>query len=577
MEHVEHLSVLKDILVFLIAAGLIVPLLRAVRVPAVLGFILAGIALGPFGLGALREIWPFLDFLTLSNPEAAAPFAELGVLFLLFLLGLELSVERLWTLRRIVFGTGPFQVGASALVIGLIAHAFGLPAETAAMVGLALALSSTAIVMQLLIDARCATQPIGRTSLGVLLLQDLLVAPILIYVVFVSDGGEHNIWLTIGESLLNGLAAFAAIFVVGRFFLRRIFSLAARVGGRDFLMALTLLALVGAATITQEAGLSLALGAFLAGLLLGETEFKHQAEIDLEPFKGLLLGLFFMTVGMGLDLSTIAVNWSLVAGGIAALIAIKATITLTACWLFARRFSTAVEAAFLLAPAGEFAFVVLGAGQAGGLIEAEPATLIAAIAGLSMMLTPGSWMAGRALARRVPAKSSPSPDDPFPKIEHQYAIIAGFGRVGQAVAKVLDKEEIGYVAVERNAMKVKAERDRGASVYLGDAARHEILEAAGIRQCDLVIITLDDASAGERLVSAIRAKRADIPILARAHDVEHARALYAAGASFVVPDAIEAALQMAAQALQVAGFESDTARDRIAAERLDAYRQVEEQ
>lgn len=576
MEHGEQFSVLRDILVFLVAAGLIVPLLRSVRIPAVLGFILAGIALGPFGLGALSHVWPFIGYLTLSNPEAAIPFAELGVLFLLFLLGLELSVERLWTLRRVVFGAGPFQVVASALAIGMLAFALGLPAEAAAMVGLALALSSTAIVMQLLLDARSATQPIGRMALGVLLLQDLLVAPILIYVGFVSGGDAHNIWFVIGEALVNGLAALAIIFVIGRFGLRRIFSLAARVGGRDFLMALTLLAVVGAATITQEAGLSLALGAFLAGLLLGETEFKHQAEIDLEPFKGLLLGLFFMTVGMGLDLSAILANWPLVIGGVAVLITIKAAIAFAACRLFAAHLPVALEASLLLAPAGEFAFVVLGAGLAGGVIEPEAATLVAAIAGLSMMLTPGSWALGKRLSRLVSPKRVEAEAEPIQPIEGQHAIIAGFGRVGQAVAKVLDKEGIGYVAIEQDAARVKAERDRGAPVYFGDAARHEILEAAGIGDSYLVVITLDDARSVERLVEAIRTQRGDIPILARAHDVDHARALYAVGATFVVPDAIEAALQMASHALQVIGFESEVARDRIAAERLDAYRQAEE-
>ena len=300
-----HEILIKDAIVFLFAAGVVVPVFRYLKLPAVVGFMLSGIALGPYALGSLAHSHPFLEYFSISEPEAAAPFAELGVLFLLFLLGLEFSFEKLWGLRRAVFGAGGLQAAISALVIGLIAWQIGLPAEAAIICGLALALSSTAIVMQLLIEQKQAAQPVGRAALSVLLFQDILVAPILIFVGFVNIEAGTNLSTVLLEALVNGVIAIIVILVIGRFGLRRMFRLAAAAGGRDFLMALTLLTVVGAAAITATAGLSLALGAFLAGLLLGETEFKHQTEVDLEPFKGILLGLFFMTVGMSLNLPSI--------------------------------------------------------------------------------------------------------------------------------------------------------------------------------------------------------------------------------------------------------------------------------
>ncbi|MEM8921409.1 MAG: cation:proton antiporter, partial [Pseudomonadota bacterium] len=275
MHHGGQEILIKDALVFLFAAGIVVPLLRLGKIPAVAGFVLAGAALGPNGLGALADKWSVLSFFAVTDPGAAAPFAELGVLFLLFLLGLELSFEKLWALRRVVFGAGVLQAGVSAALIGGVAYALGLSAFASVTIGLALALSSTAVVMQVLIDERRAATPVGRTALGVLLLQDILVAPILIFVSFVARDamgeGDAGVVSVILDALLQGVIAIGVITLIGRYALRPIFHVAAYGGGRDFLMALTLLVVVGAAVITASAGLSLALGAFLAGLLLGET------------------------------------------------------------------------------------------------------------------------------------------------------------------------------------------------------------------------------------------------------------------------------------------------------------------
>ena len=576
MGHEGQEVLIKDVLVFLLAAGLVVPVLRALRLPAVVCFILAGIALGPSGFSAFSDQVPLLEYLTISDPKAAAPFAELGVLFLLFLLGLELSFEKLWALKRTVFGAGTMQALLSAVVIAYIAYLLGQPPAAAAIIGLALALSSTAIVMQILIEKKRAAGRVGRTALGVLLFQDIMVAPILIFVGFTASQSDAGLVAVLGQALLNGLIALIVIFVIGRFLLRHLFHLAAQAGGRDFLMAITLLTVVGASVITANAGLSLALGAFLAGLLLGETEFKHQTEIDLEPFKGLLLGLFFLTVGLAIDLTVVLENWPIVFGGLAALLLIKALIAFVAVRIFAGTWSVAAESASLLAPAGEFAFVILGAGLAAGTLLAETTTILTAIVALSMLLVTFSWRGGIWLADRLQPKGETHPlTDDFSSAEG-HVIVAGFGRVGRAVAHILDREQAEIVGLETNPQTVAKQRKDGWHVYFGDGGREEVLQKAGLAHAGLVVVTLDDASRAESMVKTARRGRPDVPILARARDADHARSLYTAGATYVIPDAIEAGLQMSARALEEMGYETDTVRALIASERETEYRMADE-
>ncbi len=575
MAHGGQDILIKDTLVFLFAAGIFVPAMRLSRIPAVLGFILAGVFLGPFGLGALSEHWPVLEYFTMTEPEAAAPFAELGVLFLLFLLGLELSFAKLWAMRKLVFGAGAIQAGVGALVIGLCVYALGMDAGAAALIGLALALSSTAIVMQLMIDEQRAATPAGRASLSVLLFQDLLVAPILIFVGFLSKKSDASIGGLIIQSTIEGLSALVVILFIGRFLLAPLFRLAARTGGRDFLMAITLLTVVGAAVITAAAGLSLALGAFLAGLLLGETEFKHQTEVDLQPFKSLLLGLFFMTVGMSLDLTAV---WRLapqIALGLVGLLVIKFAVTYLACRFVTRTSPVSIETAALLAPAGEFAFVILTAGASGRVIDGDVLTLASAVAGLSMMITPFSSKLGLWAAAKLTKPEAPTDQahiiDKVTDLEG-HVIISGFGRVGQTVAHVLEEEKTEYIALDSDPKRVAQQREHGRRVYLGDASRTEIMEIAGIKTAAMAVLTLDDAGLTESMVRCARGIRPDIPIIVRSRDMIHARELYNAGANFVVPETIEAGLQLASRTLQEFGYDEQTARDRIAHERDREYK-----
>lgn len=563
---------IKDALVFLGAAGVVVPLLRVARVPNVVAFVIAGLALGPSGLGALSDQFEIVNYFTITEPEATAPFSELGVLFLLFLLGLELSFEKLWALKRVVFGAGALQSGLSTLAIATTLILLGFAPLTAVTIGLAFALSSTAIVMQLMIDQHRAATPVGRSALGVLLFQDILVAPILIFVGFASANSDAPLGGVIAEALVNGLLAIAIIVLIGRFVLGRVFRLAAHAGGRDLLMALTLLTVVGAAAITASAGLSLALGAFLAGLLLGETEYKHQTEVDLEPFKGLLLGLFFMSVGMSIDIRALVADLPVILGGLAALLFVKLVIAWLACRVFVGPQRVSIETAFVLAPAGEFAFVIVAAALAGGLVDAQTAGRIAAIAALSMVTIPFMDRLGRLITGKLsdPPDAVRAPED-YKDLEG-HVIIAGFGRVGHAIGRMLRAEKADVVALDRDAMRVFHERENGWDVYFGDAARPEILERAGAHGAALFIVTVDDPAAAEKMVRAVRSVRPDAPILARARDAEHARELAEAGASFVIPDAIEAGLQLAGRALREFGYATETVRDLIAAERDQEYR-----
>lgn len=572
MEHGHGYEVwLKDAVVFLIAAGVVVPLFRLFKLSSVLGFLIAGLALGPFALGGLAERFAVLEWLTISEPEAAKPFAELGILFLLFLLGLELSFQRLWQLRRAVFGAGGLQAFGSAAVLGVASFMIGQTAPTALVIGLALALSSTAIVMQIMAEERRTAAPVGRASLSVLLMQDILVAPILILVGFLTRDSGADIGAALLSALFQGVLALAWILLLGRLVLRPVFRLVAKAGGRDLLMALTLAVVVGASMLTAGAGLSLALGAFLAGLMLGETEFKHQAEIDLEPFKGLLLGVFFMTVGMGLDLGAVWQNVGLVLAGLVGMLIVKGLLVYLACRLFAGDHRLSLEAAFLLAPAGEFAFVILATANAGDVIPPETATIVAAIAGLSMLLTPALAAIGRKLSTPTEdgVGQSELPSDLVDLEGH--VIIAGFGRVGRTMARVLETENVSMVALDMSAEKVAKGREEGWPVFYGDAGRAEFLERAGAARADMFVVTVDDAQKASDMVRAARTLRPDALIIARGRDRRHAVELAAAGASHVTLETAEAALQLAGRALEDLGLSGDIVRDRLAAEREDVY------
>ncbi|QTL05598.1 cation:proton antiporter [Aquabacter sp. L1I39] len=541
---------LKDVLVYLVAAGILIPLFHRARVSAVVGFIALGALLGPHGLGQWAGQAPALSYLTITDQHRAAQFGELGVIFLLFLLGLEFSAEKLWALRREVFGLGLLQVVFSGTLLAIGLRVSGVATDLALVTGVALAMSSTALVMQILVSERRATAPIGKTALAILLFQDLAVVAVLLAAELIG-GPVHNLWLVVGLALLKGVAAVGIILLAGRFVLAPLVGAAARTGARDLLMAVTLVVVAGTAGLTEAAGLSAALGAFLSGMMLSGTVYQHQISVDLEPFKGLLIGVFFVSVGMGVDLSAIlpVLHWVLVAA--AAVILAKFIATYGAARLLKVEAPLAGELALLLSQTGEFAFVVLGLLQTKGVLDGAAAGFIVAVVTLTLVLTP--WLAQAGGLVRVRLERVRQDAQAFAAPEGGHVVIGGFGRVGRIVAESLEAQGVPFVALDADATRVGLERAAGRQVFLGDASREEILARVAVERASAVVVTLDEAHAAEGMVRATLRLKADAVVLARVKDAPHARRLAALGARDVIPEAVEASLHLAGLVLRNLG------------------------
>jgi CPA2 family monovalent cation:H+ antiporter-2 len=539
-------AVYKETLLFLTTAGLVVPLFHRLHVSPVLGFLAAGIALGPFGLGQLTATYPFLDAVTISHPDTIAPIAEFGVVFLLFMIGLELSWERLSRLRRLVFGLGSLEVLLATLLIAALAHRLHVHAAPALIVGSALALSSTAIVIPVLAERKRLGSAAGRASFAVLLFQDLAVAPLLVMISLLSGSHEAGVARSLLLALAPAAVALFLLVVAGRVFLRPLFRLVAHARSTELFMATSLLVVIGTAIIAASSGLSMGLGAFIAGLLLAETEFRREIEVLIEPFKGLLLGLFFVSVGASLDLGIVAHAPVLIVSLVLGLVALKAGLVFVLGRAFRLPRPVALEVALLLAPGGEFAFVMIGAASAAGLLPpwvAEPALVVVT---LSMLLIPGLARLGEKLGRVARAEAAAAiAEPPPPEDGTARVIIAGFGRVGQLVGEMLAQHEVSYLAIDTDPKVAASEREKGRSAYFGNAGRPEFLRRCGIAQARALVVTMDNPKAVEEVVRVGRAERPDLIIVARARDTRDAVKLYDLGVSDAVPETVEASLQMA--------------------------------
>ena len=562
-----HAENLKGLIVFLVVAGVIVPLFHRARIGTVLGFLIAGVVLGPHGLGRLEESHPWIRYITFDEPQRGEALAEFGIIILLFLLGLELSLQRFWQLRRYVLGIGLAQVVITTVAIGFAVRFAGGVPPAGIVLGLCLALSSTAIVMQILAEQHRVAHPVGRIALSVLLFQDLMVVPILFIVGMIGRGGEapaSNIADLI-TPFAGALASVIAIMLAGRFLLGPLLRSVVKTGSRDLIMALALLILVGASVATGLAGLSVALGAFLAGLLLSENEARHHIEVDLEPFKGLLLGLFFITVGTNLDLFVIIrdIGWILLA--VVVLMAGKTLIL----YLIARAFgvtrAVAAEVALLLAQTGEFAFVVLGVAQQRSLLPPRLAVGTIAVVGLSMMLTPLCAALGRRLAARLmPADHAEHAPQPDQSEMENHVVIGGCGRVGQLIVEALEAENIPYVCLDLNGEAVASMRKQGRSAYFGDASRTELLERVGAERARAFVVTLNNVRSAERMVIAARKVNRSAFIFARAADPLHAARLIKLGAFGVIPETVEASLQLTGRLMETLDLSEEAVARRLA-------------
>jgi len=535
----------KEALLFLTTAGVVAPLFRRLRVNPVLGFIVAGMLLGPFALGRLTNDVPVLRYFSLSKIEDIAHLAEFGVVFLLFMIGLELSFERLSRMRRLVFGLGSAQVVTSMLLIGVATWAVGVRPGAAAVIGGALALSSTAIVIPVLAEAKRLNSGAGRIAFSVLLFQDLAVAPLLVMVAMLSGGPQEGaVHLAALWSLLPAALALAALVLIGRVLLRPLFHLVAAAGTTEFFMAACLLVVLASALLTAAAGLSMALGAFIAGLLLAETEFRREVEVTIEPFKGLLLGLYFVAMGASLDLSQLVSSfWSTIAIVVGLVIG-KAALFYLVARFFGMPPQPAREAALLLGPGGEFAFVMITAAIAGGVVSWSLGSHLMLAVALSMLAIP---LLG-ALARRgaSPAIVAPSlAETDTPAIDGSgRVIVVGFGRVGRLVAEMLKAHNIPLLAIDEDPNVVAAARREGFPIYWGNATRPDFLKRCDIAHARALVVTINSPKRVEQIVAAGRAERADLTIVARARDALHATHLYGLGATDAIPETIEASLQL---------------------------------
>ncbi|MDR3496261.1 MAG: cation:proton antiporter [Ancalomicrobiaceae bacterium] len=540
----------KDMLVFLATAGVVVPSVHRLNVSPVLGFLAAVAVLGPFGLGRLADSWEPLAYVTLHQSDQIAGLAEFGVVFLMFVVGLELSLSRLLTMRRLVFGLGLAQVAVSALSIGGIAAEFGLKPSAALVVGTCLALSSTAIIVDMLAGQKRLPTTTGRVTFAILIAQDLAVVPILFIVETLGHGGD-SVTSGLLMALAKGAVAIGGIVLVGRLLLKPLFRIVADTESAELFMAAILLVSVGAAVAAASAGLSMALGGFVAGSLLAETAYRRAIEATIGPFKGLLLGVFFFSVGMGFDALSVAGAPLLILGASIGLVLIKAAIALLLARLFGIAWPAAIKSALLIGPGGEFAFIVIGLAGNAGLVPTEVAAPILAIVALSMAAIPGFDYLGRKLSSRVEKIVPPDPATLIvpPSDGTVKALVVGYGRVGELVGRMLERHELSYIAVDRSAATVSLARRKGKPVYFGDITTVPFMKTCGIDTVAAVIVTVDAPLIVEQIVKAVRAMRTDIVIVARARDSSHARHLYEIGVTDAVPETIEASLQLSEAAL----------------------------
>src|SRR6516165_5392879 len=466
----------KEILLFLATAGLVVPLFRRLKISPILGFLIAGVLLGPYGLGSVARKTGWLSFLALDRVEQIEPIAEFGVVFLLFMIGLELSWERLVRMRRLVFGLGALQVFASAAALGGLALLLGEAPTSALILGFALALSSTAIVIPVLAERKRLGTMGGRTIFSVLLFQDLMVAPLLF---MVSVVGAHNVNLTTAlfSTLLPAIAGLSLIVLGGRLVMRPFFHQVAAAGSTELFMAACLLTVIGTGVLTAMSGLSMGLGAFIAGLLLAETEYRREIEVTIEPFKGLFLGLFFVSIGAGLNLNHVASAPLKTIGVAAGLILVKFAITFLAGRIMRLGPRVALESALLLGPGGEFAFVMIAAAIAYKSMPADVGADTEIAVTLSMFLVPALGLLASRLTRRAPAADKELAELPasFEESKVPPAIIVGYGRVGKLVGEMLRVHGIRYLAVDADASLVRAYRKAGIDISWGNAARPDFL------------------------------------------------------------------------------------------------------
>lgn len=545
---------LTHILFLLAAAVLTVPIFQRLGLGSVLGYLTAGVIIGPWGIGLINQV------------EEIRHIAEFGVVFLLFIIGIELNFTRLMAMRRMVLGLGLSQFMITGSILAGVVLFFNIPMDTAFIIGFGLALSSTAFGLQTLTEKNEMESLTGRTSFSILLLQDLAVVPLLTLVSFLAHDNATT-WF----SFLQGAFAIIAVILAGRFIVPPALRLVAASQNAEVFIAAAILVVLGTAWLLEAVGLSMALGAFLAGLILADSHYRHQIVADIQPFRGLLLGLFFMSVGMSVDFGILLDEPLLITGLVGALLIIKIIVILGVCKIARINNGVSVRVSMLLSQSGEFGFVLFGLAVVLGLMDMELFKMLTLIIAMSMILAPFMNLFGESIEKRLRKNGKPtSSDGVITKLDAEYFIIlVGFGRVGRRVAKILDAGSVSYLALDSNPdLVTKGEKD-GFSVIYGDAGRYDVLNAMGAARAGAIVITIDEANITEQLVHLIRARYPKIPIYVRGHDQEHCEKLYKAGATIPVSETLEASLKLAGAALSVSGVSDETVSDL-----LDDFREV---
>ncbi len=551
---------LVDFVILLTAAVVLVPFSQALKIGTVPGFLIAGFAVGPSGLAVITEV------------EQVAIFAEIGVVFLLFIIGIEMKPSRIWQMRRLVFGLGAMQLIATGIVIAMAGYfLLDLSLKASLLIGLSLALSSTAFVLQLLTEGKSLTAVYGRTAFAILLLQDLAVVPLLAFVPLLVMP-EINIGAEIGVKLAEALMIVFLVIVIGRYLLHPILHRVAQSGSPEIFTISAVLIVLGTAILTEHAGLSMAMGAFLAGLLISDSSYRHQVKAEIQPFRGLMLGMFFMSMGMSFNLSLLIDSPYQMMFLMLGLVLLKFAVLFPIAYFSGLTRNNSLAVSLILAQSGEFALVLFAMAKQTNVLDILLYEQLILIVVLSMLVTPIlSTLAQKAIKTQEPDNLNAAEE-----IEEAPVVIAGYGRVGHRLGEILRLAEIPFVALDSNSELVARERAKGTPIFFGDVRQSNVLNAAGAKNAQVIIVTINYPDEAESVISALRANLPDVEIYSRAHDLENSKKLKKIGANAVVSENLEASIELSSLVLNSVGIDRNRSKNILDDYRISYYNQVNE-